>query len=133
MLLMKKSEELKKKPHGFYKIFMPFLWSKTKCNTSKDIKLMTNDYVSRDPTVIAETMGDYFATIADAFSLYRRQIPGNQESVQAIADHLSVNHRLFKFPKIKSLVVKMLLKEMNPEKSNWLGYYTTKSITDRCQ
>ncbi|KAL9964953.1 hypothetical protein ACROYT_G028670 [Oculina patagonica] len=75
-----KSEELRKKPRDFYKTFKPFLSDKTKEETKIAIRI--NDRIVTNQKVVADELGDYFSTAANAI--------GGCEGVAGIADDIVV-------------------------------------------
>ena len=120
----KKSKDLGSKPHEFYKTFMPFLGSK-KVRESSDMNLKVNDSIISNKLDIAETMADYFSTIADNIgptSDISDSDLSNHRSIQAI-----VNQRIskgdfkpFQFKDITVPEVQKILKDTNPRKaSGW--------------
>ena len=81
-----KAEDLKNKSQDFYKTFMPFLSSKSKCRRVSDIKLNINGQASSNKTDISEAFGEYFATIADGIG----QLDINKRSLVDFDNHSSV-------------------------------------------
>ena len=59
-----KSDHLKDNPKDFFKTFKPFLGSKA-ATKSSDINLKVGENIIKAQTEVAETLADYFATIAD--------------------------------------------------------------------
>ena len=101
-----KSSELKTRPRDFFKIFNPFLSSKSKDTTN--ISIRVNDSIISDQKSDVEIFGDYFSTMANEI--------GGQDVLQLGKEdfntHLSVEairhsyHRLhFQFNKIGSRAV----------------------------
>ena len=60
----KKSEEMKSKPHDFFDTFRPFLNNKTKDANPIFLKNKHEDGIIEDQRQVAETLADYFSTIA---------------------------------------------------------------------
>ncbi|KAL9977046.1 hypothetical protein ACROYT_G014409 [Oculina patagonica] len=59
-----KSDHLKENPADFYRTFMPFLGSKAPAKSS-EFNLKVGDEIVKDQDKVAETLADYFASIAD--------------------------------------------------------------------
>ena len=116
-----KAEDLKNKPQDFYKTFMSFLSSKSKCRQVLDIKLNINGQASSNKVDISEAFGEYFATIADGIG----QLDINKCSLGDFDNHSSVmairaanhdNSQLFSFRSVKPCEVKDRLKKLKLDK-----------------
>ena len=59
-----KSDELRRRPRDFYKIFKPFLSENTKEETKIAIEI--NERIVANQKVVADELGDYFSTAANA-------------------------------------------------------------------
>ena len=62
----KKANELTTNSKEVFKIFKPFLGSKTCTNKQAEITLKVNDTIVRDQTTVAETLAFHFPTLADS-------------------------------------------------------------------
>jgi len=60
----KKSKEMKSKPHDFFDTFLPFLANKTKGANTIFLKNKHEDDIIEDQRQVAETLANYFSTIA---------------------------------------------------------------------
>ena len=85
----KKSEEMKSKPHDFFDTFGPFLNNKTKDANPIFLKNKHEDGIIEDQRHVAETLANYFSTIASdiggnhVISLTENEF-NNHSSVQMI-------------------------------------------------
>ena len=59
-----KSDRLKEKPTDFYRTFMPFLGSNARAR-STEFNIKVGNEIVKNPDKVAETLADYFASIAD--------------------------------------------------------------------
>ena len=118
---IKKSKDLKDKPQQFYKTFMHFLGSR-KTRESVDMKLKVNNSLVTNKLDIAETMGDYFSSIADDIGPQREHLDtnlSNHDNIQAIVND---NYEPFQFNELKIGEVKSVLEDINPRKATgWDG------------
>ena len=117
-----KAEDLKNKPQDFYKTFMPFLSSKSKCRQVSDIKLNINGQASSNKVDISEAFGEYFATIADGIGqldINKRSLVDfdNHSSVMAIRAASHDNSQLFSFRSVKPCEVRDGLKKLKSDKA----------------
>ena len=64
----KKSEEMKSKPHDFFDTFRPFLNNKTKDANQIFLKNKHEDGIIEDQRQVAETLANYFSTIASGIA-----------------------------------------------------------------
>lgn len=79
----KKADDLRTKPQLFYKTFIPFLGSKRKCAQSTDIKLNIEGEVTKDQKEFAETLGNYFAKLADDIRIHDgRETEQDKKAIQ---------------------------------------------------
>ena len=116
-----KSEDIRNKPHKFYRAFMPFLGSK-KVKESLEMKLRINNSITTNQLHIAESMGDYFSSIADNIGSANDTMDynyRNHESIQAIVNHKMAvgDDRSFNFEGLRLSDVVKILKDVDPKKA----------------
>ena len=116
----KKSEEMKSKPHDFFNTFRPFLNNKTKDANPIFLKNKHEDGIIEDQRQVAETLTNYFSTIASdiggnhVISLTDNEF-NNHSSVQMIETIHS--NSSFQFKHINTKDVHDLFENLNPRKS----------------
>ena len=116
----KKSEEMKAKPHDFFDTFRPFLDNKTKDANPIFLKNKHEDGIIEDQRQVAETLANYFSTIASdnggnhVISLTENEF-NKHSSVQMI--ETIYRNSSFQFKHINTKDVHDLFENLNPRKS----------------
>ncbi|CAH3114423.1 unnamed protein product, partial [Pocillopora meandrina] len=72
-----KSDHLKEKPADFYRTFMPFLGSNARAR-STEFNIKVGNEIVKNPDKVAETLANYFASIADGIDMAFEQIVAKQ-------------------------------------------------------
>ena len=116
-----KSEDLRNKPHEFYRTFMPLLRSK-KLKESLEMKLKINNSITTHQLYIAEIMADYFSSIADNIGSAKDAMDyagRDHESIQAIENYrMSVgDDQSSNFKAIRISEVAKILKDIDLTKA----------------
>ena len=110
---------MKAKPHDFFDTFRPFLDNKTKDANPIFLKNKHEDGIIEDQRQVAETLANYFSTIASdnggnhVISLTENEF-NNHSSVQMIETIYSNSSFQFKHMNIKD--VQDLFENLNPRK-----------------
>ena len=100
---------------------MPFLGSK-KVKESLEMKLRINNSITTNQLHMAESMGDYFSSIADNIGSANDAMDYNvlnHESIQAIVNHRMAvgDDRSFNFEGLRLSDVVKILKDIDPKKA----------------
>ena len=112
-----KSDELRSRPGNVYKTFNPFFNSKGKGTTN--IAIEVQERIEKDQHIVAEVMGDFFATMANdiggqnVMQLYEQDFHGHQ-SVEAIRQSYDGLH--FEFKAVTPELVEKELRNLNTNK-----------------
>lgn len=126
-----KAEDLKNNPKQFYKTFMPFLGGKKDLQPS-NITLKVDNVITKDQEQIAETFGNYFASIADQIGgpeAMKRAKLGTEKnsSVSAIRDNLEITNS-FNFESINNKEVEQALNALNINKATGWDLIPAKAL-----
>ncbi|KAK3744231.1 hypothetical protein QZH41_004610 [Actinostola sp. cb2023] len=118
-----KTEDLSNNPRAFYKVFKPFIDTKSQGTDNGVINLEVNGNILKDQTEVANNFANYFATVANdigdtqTLSLSKEQLK-DHTSVHVIKDKTRiVNGPQFEFSQFNVAEVAKVLKAVNPKKS----------------